>query len=119
MSFDVTEVIVDEDTTPGDVKFLQQINELGKEKRKLLGLYAPEKKDAGVQTAVQFNIVGEGAGGEITSMMQEITKGAPVAAPEARKQPAIEDAQVVEDQAQEQNSSEVDIDKLMEELLIE
>ena len=119
MQYDLTEVVVEEDTTPGDVKYLQHLNDLGKEKRKLLGLYAPEKKDSGVQTAVQFNIVGDGAGGEITSMMQEIMKGAPIAAPEAQKQPAIEDAQIVDEQNGGLQDSEMDIDKLMEELLTE
>lgn len=77
MDFTVEEIITDETTSAGEVKFLQHLNDLGKEKRKLLGLYAPEKKnDDSVKTAVQFNIVGEGAGGEITSMMASIMKGA-------------------------------------------
>ena len=120
MTFDITEVITDEDTTAGDVKFLQHINDLGKEKRKLLGLYAPEKKSGdGVQTAVQFNLVGEGAGGEIVGLMQEIMKGAP-AAQQQPKNVVVEDAQVVEEHNPAVNDpQEVDIDKLMNEILNE
>lgn len=65
-TFDLTEIIEDENTTAGEIKFLQHINELHKEKRKLLGLYAPEKvskNDTNKPTAVQFNIVGDSATG--------------------------------------------------------
>lgn len=117
MAYDLTEIITEEDTSAGDVKFLQHLNDLGKEKRKLLGLYAPEKKsDDGVKTAVQFNIVGEGAGGELTSLMQDIMKNAPVVAPKQAAE-AIEEAQVVETNTIEVNKSNVDIDKLMETIL--
>ena len=118
MTYNLTEVITDEDTAPGDVKYLQHLNELGKERRKLLGLYAPEKKgDDGVKTAVQFNIVGEGAGGEITSLMQEIMKGAPAVQQPQPKNVVVEEAQVVSEQPKEQVNPDADIDKLLDEIL--
>lgn len=117
MAYNLTEVVVEEDTTPGDIKYMQHLNDLGKEKRRLLGLYAPEKKDDGPKTAVQFNIVGEGAGGEITNLMQDIMRGAP-AAP-APKNIVVEDAKVVDEEDEENTSPDMDIDKLMEELLAE
>lgn len=115
MTFGVEEIITEKDVTAGDVKFLQHINDLGKEKRKLLGLYAPEKKsDDGIKTAVQFNLVGEGAGGEIMGLMQDIMKGAPVA---PKQNIAVEEAQVVEDSsATNSDMTEVDIDRLIAEL---
>lgn len=61
MQYNLTEIINEEDTTAGEVKFLQHINELGKEKRKLLGLYAPEKKLLGTGTnngTINFVVVG-------------------------------------------------------------
>ncbi len=73
MTYNVEEVITDTDTCAGDVKYLQHINELGKERRKLLGLYAPEKKETkGGPQAVQFNLIGEGAGSEMVNLMDSI-----------------------------------------------
>lgn len=116
MSFDVTEVITDEDTTAGDVKFLQHINDLGKEKRKLLGLYAPEKKDnGGPQTAVQLNFVGDNAGESGFNVLGQIlSMGAP-------KQPQVVEAtaEVVEPVVEEKVNDDIDIDKLMEEIMNE
>jgi len=119
MKYDVTEIINEEDTTAGDVKFLQHINDLGKEKRKLLGLYAPEKKnDSDPRTAIQFNIVGDGAGGEITNLMENIIKGAPKQ--QIKPQDAVEEAQVVTDDDNESdNMSGVNIDSMIDELFNE
>lgn len=73
MTYNVEEIITDTDTCAGDVKYLQHINELGKERRKLLGLYAPEKKETkGGPQAVQFNLIGEGAGSEMVNLMDSI-----------------------------------------------
>ena len=111
MDYKVEEHITDETTSPGDVKFLQHINDLGKEKRKLLGLYAPEKKaDDGVKTAVQFNIVGEGAGGEITSMMASIMQG--VTPPQQQTQREIEEAKYTRVEVPAEEDKEAIIDKL-------
>lgn len=120
MKFNVEEVIIDEDTCAGDVKFLQHINELGKERRKLLGLYAPEKKaDEGIKNAVQFNIVGEGAGGEIMSLMEHIMKGAPMNA-QRPQNVVVEDAQIVEEREKDdKRSNEEEIDKLMQDMFDE
>lgn len=66
--YELNEVTTDVDETPGDPKIMAQIIELGKERRKLLGLYAPEKKEknnGGVNNAVQFNIVD--ANGQLTN----------------------------------------------------
>lgn len=115
MDYRVEEHITDETTSPGDVKFLQHIGELGKEKRKLLGLYAPEKRESGgPQTAVQFNIVGDGAGGEITSLMQTIMQGAvsPQAAPQQ-----VEEAQVVPVEQPADESTEAIVEKLYKEVV--
>lgn len=114
MQYNLVEIINEENVTAGEVKFLQHINELGKEKRKLLGLYAPEKKDAGgPKTAVQLNFVGEGAGeGGLSVLSQILSMGMP------QQQQAIErPAEDVEPVPVESQQQEVDIDKLMEEFL--
>lgn len=117
-SYDLTEVITEEDITAGDVKYLQHINELGKEKRKLLGLYAPEKKEMkGGPQAVQFNLIGEGAGNEVVNLMDSIMNmGAPMS--------AVEDATVVEVQqgaepVEREHQDEFDINSIMEEFMLE
>ena len=59
--YKITEIVNEETTTSGDVKYLQHLNELGKERRKLLGLYAPEKKTPGAGTnngTINFVVVG-------------------------------------------------------------
>ena len=75
MDFDQSETILKEDITAGDVKYMNLISELGKEKRKLLGLYAPEKKSASeVQTAVQINVVGGNGEDTIKSVLENCGK---------------------------------------------
>lgn len=119
--YNITEVVNEETTTAGDVKFLQHINDLGKEKRKLLGLYAPEKKDnGGPQTAVQLNFVGEGSGnGGLNVLSQILSMGMP----QQQKQVVEEQqAEVVETkQSDSQNETDIDmkVNKLMEDLLDE
>lgn len=54
--FDQEETITVRDTTAGDPKIMAQIIEVSKEKRKLLGLYAPEKKPMGSGTNIGQNI---------------------------------------------------------------
>lgn len=122
-TFDLTEIIEDENTTAGEIKFLQHINELHKEKRKLLGLYAPEKvskNDTNKPTAVQFNIVGDSAAGSVGNVMNALLGGAN----NAIEQPqAVEDtqAQVVDTPAQltteKTDSDTLDIDSFIEELM--
>lgn len=113
-SYELTEVVCDEDTTAGDVKFLQHINDLGKEKRKLLGLYAPEKKEMkGGPQAVQFNLIGEGAGGEVVNLLDSIIGG-------AAPRPVVEEAGVVDSQTIEPKSNAAfNIDDLMNDLFDE
>lgn len=122
-TFDLTEIIEDENTTAGEIKFLQHINELHKEKRKLLGLYAPEKiskNDTNKPTAVQFNIVGDSAAGSVGNVMNALLGGANNAIEQSQ---AVEDtqAQVVETAAQptaeKSDSSTLDIDSFIEELM--
>ncbi len=122
-TYDLTEIIEDENTTAGEIKFLQHINELHKEKRKLLGLYAPEKvskNDTNKPTAVQFNIVGDSAAGSVGNVMNALLGGAN----NAIEQPqAVEEtqAQVVETPAQptteKTDNDTLDIDSFIEELM--
>jgi hypothetical protein len=75
MKYNLTEIINEEDTTAGEVKFLQHINELGKEKRKLLGLYAPEKKLPGTGTnngTINFVVVGNDGNSLSAPMIQTV-----------------------------------------------
>lgn len=113
-SYNLTEVICDEDTTAGDVKFLQHINDLGKERRKLLGLYAPEKKETkGGPQAVQFNLIGEGAGGEMVNLLDSIIGS-------AAPRPHIEEAVVVESSAAtSQSNASFNLDDLLDDLFDE
>lgn len=113
-TYELTEIIAEEDTSAGDVKYLQHINELGKEKRKLLGLYAPEKKEMkGGPQAVQFNLIGEGAGNEMVNLMDSIMgMGTPVN--------IVEDTSAVEVDPSaaptpSSNNSTYDIDSIMSE----
>ena len=118
MDYKVEEVITEEDITAGDVKFLEHINNLGKEKRKLLGLYAPEKKgDNDVKTAIQFNLVGDGAGGEITSMMQSIMQGAVAPQPIAAKNKPVEDVQAEPIEIDTLDDKQALIDKLYQQVI--
>lgn len=103
MTYDLTEVITDEDTMPGDVKYLQHLNELGKEKRKLLGLYAPEKKAPGTGTnngTINFVVVG--------------SDGSSLSAPLMTQQPA---QPVEEVQADVVEPEEVDMENLFNEMM--
>ena len=117
-SYDLSEIICEEDTTAGDVKFLQHINELGKEKRKLLGLYAPEKKETkGVQQAVQFNLIGEGAGNEMVNLMDSImSMGNLTPAPTVEDGQAVDVTAAPQEETVEKPSQTNDIDAIMEDL---
>jgi DNA repair ATPase RecN len=116
MNYNLEEIINEENITAGDIKFMQHINELGKEKRKLLGLYAPEKKEnqGGGNTAIQLNIVGDGASQDAASVMRTILNmGNPQPIP-------VQEAQVVEEakpESAEQQQMNMDIDKFMQDLL--
>lgn len=64
-TFDQDETITVKETTAGDTKIMAQIIEVSKEKRKLLGLYAPEKKkDPALGTGASIQIAVIGANGE-------------------------------------------------------
>ena len=116
MKYKVEEVVTQENTTAGDVKFLQHLNELGKEKRKLLGLYAPEKKGESQPQAVQFNLIGEGAGSEAFNMLGQIlSMGTP-----QQQQPITEEtaAEVVDSiPVVKGRDEDANIDELMAELM--
>ena len=115
-SYDLSEIICEEDTTAGDVKYLQHINELGKEKRKLLGLYAPEKKEnSGGPQAVQFNLIGEGAGGEVVNLLDSIMGGATIAPKQVVEDAGIVEAQTIESQP----NTDFDINELMNEFMMD
>ena len=118
-SYELSEVIGEEDTSAGDVKYLQHINDLGKERRKLLGLYAPEKKESkGGPQAVQFNLIGEGAGGEVVNLIDSIMSMAP--------RNRVEDGEAVEVEPKpitpatnNSNSPSYDINEIMNEFLMD
>lgn len=118
MQYDLTEIINEENVTAGDIKFLQHINDLGKEKRKLLGLYAPEKKENGnPNTAVQLNFVGESAGESGFNILSQILS---MGTPQQKQQAVETEVEYVEPVSVEKaNKEEVDIDKLMEDLIAE
>lgn len=120
-TYDLTEIINDENTTAGEIKFLQHINELHKEKRKLLGLYAPDKttkSSSDKPTAVQFNIVGDSAAGSVGDVMSAILGGnksdsAPITIEETKS------VDVTDQQAEstQQSNNALDIDSFIEELM--
>lgn len=117
MKFNLAEVTVDEDTCAGDVKFQNLILELGKEKRKLLGLYSPEKKQdtSNVPQAVQFNIVGSGKEGEAADLMKTIMgMSMPDFGPKPKQEP-IQEAEVVETANPDED---FDIDEMMNEIMV-
>lgn len=61
-NYDLTESEENEEELAGDPKYLTIISDLGKERRKLLGLYEPEKTDVGGGGMnIQFNVVGDSA----------------------------------------------------------
>ena len=108
LTYDLTEIIDNENVTEGNIKFLEHINELHKEKRKLLGLYAPDKRAVGAQekggpTAIQFNFVGDtndGVGSKLAELL-----GGNMAAFVAPEQP-VEEAQVVETKPAQKSEDE-------------
>lgn len=122
LTYDLTEIIDNENITEGNIKFLEHINELHKEKRKLLGLYASDKKSAGAgdkggAPAIQFNFVGDTNDG-VGNKLAEIFSGnmAAFAMPE---QP-VQEAQVVESKPAQPNADEVmqkQIDDFYEQLM--
>lgn len=121
-TFDLTEIIEDENTTAGEIKFLQHINELHKEKRKLLGLYAPEKvskNDTNKPTAVQFNIVGDSAAGSVGNVMNALLGGAnnTVEQPQAVENAQAQVVEVPVQAADKKEDSTLDIDSFIEELM--
>ncbi len=121
-TFDLTEIIEDENTTAGEIKFLQHINELHKEKRKLLGLYAPEKvskNDTNKPTAVQFNIVGDSAAGSVGNVMNALLGGAnnTVEQPQAVENAQAQVVEVPAQAADKKEDSTLDIDSFIEELM--
>ena len=66
MTFDMEEVFEDSDRNAGDIKYLQLIADLCKEERKLLGLYAPEKKQSNVTgSGGNVNVIVVGADGSM------------------------------------------------------
>lgn len=118
-TYDLTEIINEEDTSAGEIKFLQHINELHKEKRKLLGLYAPEKASkngADKPTAVQFNIVGDSAAGSVGNVMSALLGGGNKAV-EQTAEVVEEQAQVIDTATQQAQENTLDIDSFIEELM--
>lgn len=122
LTYDLTEIIDNESVTEGNIKFLELINELHKERRKLLGLYAPEKKSAGAgnggTTAIQFNFVGNEGNDGVGNKLAEVLGGkmASFAMPE---QP-VQEAQVVESkpaQADPDEEMQKQIEKFYNELI--
>ena len=78
MTWDLDENTTNTETQTGEVKYLQLIADLCKEERKLLGLYAPEKKETNDRpNAIQFNILGSNAGEQATDIMNVIMNLAP------------------------------------------
>lgn len=124
-TYDLTEIITQDNTTAGDIKFMQHINELRKERRKLLGLYAPEKKNVGASenkgtTAIQFNIVGGDAEGNVNNALSELFNGGslPMFA-NMQQKPEEAEAQVVESKPVQNEDEEMrkQIDAFYEQLI--
>ena len=121
-TYDLTETLLKEDTNTGEVKYMSLINELGKEKRKLLGLYAPEKKEVkgNGNTSIQIAVVGGDK--ETAQALDSVLFGTPQPEPENL---SVEDAQAevveatdelskVEDKKKE---DEIDLDAFLNELM--
>jgi hypothetical protein len=121
-TYDLTETLLKEDTNTGEVKYMSLINELGKEKRKLLGLYAPEKKEVkgNGNTSIQIAVVGGDK--ETAQALDSVLFG--VAQPEPENL-SVEDAQAEVVEATDELSKvdntkkedEPDLDAFFDELM--
>lgn len=123
-TYNLTETVVEEDDKAGDAKYMSLINDLGKERRKLLGLYAPDKKQQNAPSAIQFNIVGQGAGNEAASIMSSIlNRGQEIEEAKEIPNTSAEDAkaEIIEAEANpiEAPNTDIDVELLMEEYLNE
>lgn len=91
LTFDQDETVTVKETTAGDTKIMAQIIEVSKEKRKLLGLYAPEKKSGaggGGGNDIKIAIVGsngEAAGNVLGALLNQAGK--------KQEQPVVEEAE--------------------------
>lgn len=113
-TYNLTEIINSESITAGDIKFMQHINDLGKEKRKLLGLYAPEKKENNnTPQAIQFNIVGEGSSEHAADLMSMLMNGVG----NIGSVDKTEDAEVISTENADNLDPNIDIDKFIGEIL--
>ena len=74
--YDLTEKEENEEDLAGDPKYLQIITDLGKERRKLLGLYAPEKRESGSGGVnIHLNMVGGGnVGGDLMNAIMSMSQ---------------------------------------------
>lgn len=89
VTWDLDETTTNTESQTGEVKYLQLIADLGKEERKLLGLYAPEKKETNNRpNAIQFNILGANANEQTTDIMNMIMS---MGATTPMVTPAVED----------------------------
>lgn len=116
-SYNITEVIQEDDTTAGNPKYLERIMDIGKERRRLLGLYAPEKKSDKTNdlTAIQFNIVGgENAACAVNDLMGSLLN---------KKQPelkqSVQDVEIVNEVPIQNTENDFDIENLFDELINE
>lgn len=99
MTYDMTEIVLEEDDKAGDPKIMALINDLGKEKRKLLGLYAPEKKQLGLNAGTNngtINVVLVGS------------DGAALGAPQQQPERQVEEVDSEEVSAEDEEFNDID-----------
>lgn len=107
MSWVIDEEFIEEHKNAGDVKYLQLIADLGKEERKLLGLYAPEKKTVGLNGGTNngtINLVVVGSDGNALNTQSF--------APQVEQPANVEEAEAVAVESEED-----EIDKLYKEII--
>lgn len=124
MNYNLTETILKEDSCVGEVKFLSLINDLGKEKRKLLGLYAPDKKEdkGSGNTNIQINVVGSDGkttGGFLGGLLDNQPATEEQEAEEVDLRAAEEDVAQANAELEEapQAEAEPDLDSFLDEIL--
>ena len=109
-----------EEELAGDPKYLTIISDLGKERRKLLGLYEPEKTESsGGGMNIQFNVVGDSAtakSADLLSMFMNMGAGM-INQQTATRKVDEANAEVVEESNKETQSTDDVVNNLVEQFL--